>query len=252
MSKDAEQIKKLLEIVEYMLQNGADPEIKDNEGQSPYSLAKNTILKKLFDGYLSYNKDFQALLDEEEMTDLKIKNTKCHKMIVEMRTGKKAEELQEFFTKKTNEELKLFLDWAYGKSVDFTDVTLFKELGIDEPHKRHLRLDLPKLFEDESSKDFTLLVHNEKIKVHKLILYARSELFKGMFQATMETEQVQDYTNKSVKTLQALVKYLYTDMLDESIEDPQILEELKDANDYYQLNPKSMMTYWIEKRETYN
>ncbi|KAJ6250314.1 hypothetical protein M0813_16171 [Anaeramoeba flamelloides] len=84
-------------------------------------------------------------------------------------------------------------------------------------------------------------VNYEEIPVHKFILLARSGLFGAMFDYVNEkdnTNQVQDYTNKSIKSLKILIKYFYTNSIELTTEkDPKlIVEELSDAVEYYQLN----------------
>ncbi|KAJ6235743.1 hypothetical protein M0813_28576 [Anaeramoeba flamelloides] len=83
-----------------------------------------------------------------------------------------------------------------------------------------------------------------KIRVHKLILFTRSELFRSMFENLNEEEKkitsIRDYTNKSEESLQLLIKYLYTDKLGlkgkKNINIKAVIEELHDSVDYYQLN----------------
>ncbi|KAJ3428628.1 speckle-type poz protein [Anaeramoeba flamelloides] len=250
MDEEKKQLTELLEIAEYMVLKGSNPYDEDNESTSAYSLSGDLILKRLFDGQLSYNEDFLELLGLEEFTDTKIKHKKCHKLIVETRTGKTIGELNKSLGNRTKEEIEEFLLWVYGKEIEGIEKkAYFSKLAIA---KRTLRKDISRLYETNETKDFTLIVHQTKIKVHKLILLARSGLFKGLFISTLETKQVQDFTNKSVKTLEALIKFLYTNKLDELNQDNQILEELLDAQDYYQLNPKSMLRYLIEKKQNYS
>ncbi|KAJ6235418.1 hypothetical protein M0813_28611 [Anaeramoeba flamelloides] len=52
------------------------------------------------------------------------------------------------------------------------------------------------------------------------------------------TNKVQDYTNKSIKSLKILIKYFYTNSIELTTnQDPKlIVDELSDAVEYYQLN----------------
>ncbi|KAJ3426005.1 hypothetical protein M0812_28452 [Anaeramoeba flamelloides] len=112
---------------------------------------------------------------------------------------------------------------------------------------------------DDDSKDFKILVkieyeqdeeedndeeeveeeNYEEIPEHKFILLARSGLFREMFDYVNEkdnTNKVQDYTNKSIKSLKILIKYFYTNSIELTTDqDPKlIVEELSDAVEYYQ------------------
>ncbi|KAJ3431144.1 btb/poz domain-containing protein [Anaeramoeba flamelloides] len=160
---------------------------------------------------------------------------------------------------------------------------IFLSLKMAFPPKNNLKKDLKRLFKEEETKDFMLLFkkrcgkkkkkiktqtkkkvtlsNNEKnndndndnqeddeiygkIRVHKLILFTRSELFSGMFENLNEVEKtitsIRDYTNKSEESLQLLIKYLYTDKLrlkgKKNINIKAVIEELHDSVDYYQLN----------------
>ncbi|KAJ5075931.1 hypothetical protein M0811_06793 [Anaeramoeba ignava] len=66
--------------------------------------------------------------------------------------------------------------------------------------------DLSKLYKKNETKDFTIIVEDEKeIKVHKLILLLRSELFKGMISKVGKSHQVYDYSGKSFETINQLI-----------------------------------------------
>ncbi|KAJ6255371.1 hypothetical protein M0813_11453 [Anaeramoeba flamelloides] len=251
---EKKKLQNLLKITKELAISGADPHLLDCENNSPYSLMKETIVANLFDGIQAYDEDFLDLLKSEEFADFTIHGCKCHKLIVELRSNKTARELNFFFQKLKNKEMtKLFLSWCYGGKIsEEKPPEFFSELGIEEPFRKRLRFDLQKLYHQEESKDFTIICHKKRIKVHTLVLYARSGLFRGLFQATTNTTQVQDYSKKAAKTLNTLVKYLYYDSLDESLEDEQILVELQDSIDYYQLNEKSTLKYLLEYHKIFN
>ncbi|KAJ3441087.1 hypothetical protein M0813_04940 [Anaeramoeba flamelloides] len=254
MTTQKEKLKSLIKIAEELVINGADPNIEDYQKNTSYSLMKETIVEKLFDGVLSYDEDFLYLLKSEEFADFTIHGLKCHKLIVELRSNKTMQELDNFFQELDNEEMtKLFLSWCYGGKIsEEKPPEFFSKLGIEEPFRKRLRFDLQKLYHQEESKDFTIICHKKRIRVHRVVLYARSGLFRGLFQATTNTTEVQDYSNKAAKTLKVIVKYLYYDSLDESLEDEQILVELQDSNDYYQLNEKSSLKYLLEYHKKFN
>ncbi|KAJ6243570.1 sel1-repeat-containing protein ybeq [Anaeramoeba flamelloides] len=81
-----------------------------------------------------------------------------------------------------------------------------------------------------------------KIRVHQLILQARSDTFRGfLLNINDHKGQVGDYTGKSYKTLKTLIKFLYYDRIYKEEMDQQIIEELQDVVDYYQLNENSYL-----------
>ncbi|KAJ5071730.1 ankyrin repeat [Anaeramoeba ignava] len=127
----------------------------------------------------------------------------------------------------------------------------FKEIGFDsnwiksKSKRKGIIKDLSKLYkENDSKKDFTIICSEEKeIKVHKLILFLRSELFKGMFQLNIQdkSNQVHDYSRKSFETIQQFIYFLYHDKIEENKFNSKIIEEFEDIKDYFQLNLNSII-----------
>ncbi|KAJ5071723.1 cyclin-dependent kinase inhibitor 2c [Anaeramoeba ignava] len=138
---------------------------------------------------------------------------------------------------------------------------VFKEIGLNsawiksKSKRKGLLNDFNKLYqEDESRKDFTIICQEKdvennvekKIKVHKLILIIRSELFKGMFlNVEDKTNQVHDYTKKSFDTLNQLIHFFYCDQFEESKMNQKIIQEFEDVKDYYQLNQNSIIDLFL-------
>ncbi|KAJ5067021.1 ankyrin repeat ph and sec7 domain containing protein secg-related [Anaeramoeba ignava] len=123
----------------------------------------------------------------------------------------------------------------------------FKEIGIEsnwieiKKGRKGILEDLHKLYQENETKDFTIIISEEKeIKVHKLILILRSELYKGMFLSVNDSSnQVHDYSKKSNETIQQLIHFLYHDKFDKEKEIKK--EEFYDLKDYYQLNQNSII-----------
>ncbi|KAJ3438065.1 btk-binding protein-related [Anaeramoeba flamelloides] len=120
-----------------------------------------------------------------------------------------------------------------------------------------LKWDIAQLYKDDDPKDFKILVkidddddddeenenedEDKETLAHKFLLLARSGLFREMFDNVNEkenTNKVQDYSNKTIESLQILIKYFYTNSIELTAdEDPElIVDELSDAVEYYQLN----------------
>ncbi|KAJ6249185.1 claret [Anaeramoeba flamelloides] len=219
--------------------------------------------------------DFMNLLDSKKFCDSKLvlssnenNEIHIHKLIVEFRTGLKIESLQKIINKNnlTQKEIEDLLKWVYYNETSDPKklLQLFDSFNLSSSLiKNSLENDLLKLFNDEDSKDFNILVKidddedgdenneledeegYEEIPVHKLILIARSGLFREMFRNLNEKEkdigQIKDYSGKSIESLEILIKYFYTNSLKLTADDdPElVVEELEDVIEYYQLNKNS-------------
>ncbi|KAJ6240983.1 leucine-zipper-like transcriptional regulator 1 [Anaeramoeba flamelloides] len=92
-----------------------------------------------------------------------------------------------------------------------------------------------KLYKDDNTKDFTIIVKDRKIHCHKAILIARSELFRGMLTSLKEPiNKITEKTGRSYKSIKALIHFFYTEQTDGIT--PLIALELINASDYYGLN----------------
>ncbi|KAJ5072900.1 ankyrin repeat-containing protein [Anaeramoeba ignava] len=121
-----------------------------------------------------------------------------------------------------------------------------KEQFIQKSQSDGLRKDIEKLFYEDESKDFEIIAENEEIKVHKMVLIARSELFYGMFlNVNDDSNQVNDYSGKSKESIKEFIKFLYFDRIDLNISE-DVVEEFEDAHEYYQLNQKSPFPLLLE------
>ncbi|KAJ5073075.1 hypothetical protein M0811_09030 [Anaeramoeba ignava] len=95
------------------------------------------------------------------------------------------------------------------------------------------------LNENENEKDFTIKREEKEYKFPKLILIMRSELYRGMFLAVTEDDsnEVTDYSELSTESFQILEYWIYSNQIKEGIKiTKEIIEELKKAMDYFQLN----------------
>ncbi|KAJ6245134.1 hypothetical protein M0813_20583 [Anaeramoeba flamelloides] len=213
--------------------------------------------------YPSYNncliQDFQKLFESKIFCDSKLslnENTQVpiHKIIVESRTNLQISTIEDLINKESfsKQEILLFLKWVYFDEITNVDLLkhIFNSLNISYPPKNTFQKDLHDLFNDEDSKDFTLLIKNddedeeeyEEIAVHKIVLLTRSGLFREMFEnTTEESKSVKDYSGKSIESIEILIKYFYTEKIELTADhDIQlIIEELEDSIEYYQLNENS-------------
>ncbi|KAJ6245129.1 hypothetical protein M0813_20578 [Anaeramoeba flamelloides] len=213
--------------------------------------------------YPSYNncliQDFQKLFESKIFCDSKLSLNEniqfpIHKIIVESRTNLQISTIEDLLNKESfsKQEILLFLKWVYFDETTNADLLkrIFNSLNISYPPKNTFQKDLHDLFNDEDSKDFTLLIKNddedeevyEEIAVHKIVLLTRSGLFREMFEnTTEESKSVKDYSGKSIESIEILIKYFYTGKIELTADNDilLIIEELEDSIEYYQLNENS-------------
>ncbi|KAJ3452816.1 hypothetical protein M0812_04593 [Anaeramoeba flamelloides] len=223
----------------------------------------------------SIREDFKSIFESKKYCDSKLmitneKEISVHKKLVELRTNLKIEQIQKIINEKnfTKQDMKIFLKWIYIDQIQDTIILekIFNSLNLSYPPKNKLEMDLLDLYKDQDTKDFNILVKIddneydddnqddddvneeddfEEIPVHKLILIARSGLFREMFDNIKEnSNSVQDFSGKTIESLEILVKYFYTDEIELTADDdPElIVEELEDASEYYQLNKHSNLS----------
>ncbi|KAJ6241952.1 btk-binding protein-related [Anaeramoeba flamelloides] len=218
--------------------------------------------------------DFTNLFESKKFCDSKIgsigNEIEIHKSLVECRTKLKITQIKKFFEDKNKEQTLNFLKWVYCDVISNEKLLeqTFNSLQLTYPPENKLQTDLLHLYKDEESKDYSILVQEdsefennqeeeeeeeeffEEIPVHKLVLIARSGLFREMFTNISEnTNKVKDYSGKTIESLEILIKYFYTDKIELTADDdPElIIEELSDAVEYYQLNANSNLNYELKK-----
>ncbi|KAJ5067425.1 ankyrin repeat-containing protein [Anaeramoeba ignava] len=242
--------------IEYLFWYGA--EWKNPPSKGSIHMKINQLFLKT---YKSYQEDFLNLFKRQELTDYKIQCKDgfilIHKLILTSRLYLENESEQEILQKFLNfafqaskTEMEIIVEFLYSGIIemsnyenDFKFLEKFAQnLGfpknwiIQKSGKIGLIHDLEKLYQDEKSKDFTIIFQDETtIKVHKLILIARSNLFRGMFLSVVDnSNQVHDYSEIPSKTMKNLIGFLYLDSCS-SFENSEI-EYFQKAKDYFQLN----------------
>ncbi|KAJ3447295.1 btk-binding protein-related [Anaeramoeba flamelloides] len=253
------------------------PEIYQNN-KLPYDFTCGT---QAFFIYPKYNtvlkQDFKNLYKSKKYSDSKIGSNEreipVHKGFVESRIGEKMEEIKKKLINFSNEEINTFLKWVYyGNRENLKSVKPIFDLFHLKfpPHIKDFENDLLKLYKDEDSKDFSILVDMnnedndedededeenededfEEIPVHRIVLIARSGLFREMFDNIQEnSNKVKDFSGKTIESLEILIHYLYTDKIELTADDdPQlVVEELEDAIEYYQLNKNCSLKDELQK-----
>ncbi|KAJ5070582.1 ankyrin repeat-containing protein [Anaeramoeba ignava] len=216
-------------------------------------------LQELRDKNLSIIDDFKTLYKNQEFCDLTIHcidgKINLHKTIFNARVNdftKAINFLQDQPLKSTKRIVKFLYTGMIKKETDFSNVKNFYE-KIDENYKKRigkkgLISDISKLYEKKDTSNFIIKVLDQEIHVHREILIARCGLFQGMFLAARDDKSnfVNDYSGKSFQAISLFIKFLYFDVLDD-IQNLDLIDELNDAHDYYQLNSNSIFYSELEK-----
>lgn len=115
------------------------------------------------------------------------------------------------------------------------DKSLNGNINVHDPSNT-LSRDLLKLFETGILSDFNLSAGDATFPVHKQVLSARSPVFQAMFTTDMKEQESEGIAiqDMDADTLQRMIKFIYTDEVQESLEWNEI-SKLYAAADRYQL-----------------
>ncbi|KAJ5079078.1 leucine-zipper-like transcriptional regulator 1 [Anaeramoeba ignava] len=103
-----------------------------------------------------------------------------------------------------------------------------------------LQKDMKDLYEDEESKDFTILIEDQKLQAHKMLLAARSELYRNMLLLNVNdtSNTAPDFSGRSFEAVKRFVYFLYTDELTNINE--ELADELYDCSEYYGMSSSQL------------
>ncbi|KAJ3451840.1 ankyrin repeat ph and sec7 domain containing protein secg-related [Anaeramoeba flamelloides] len=235
-----------IEMIGLLLHHGANPTTINNDGKTSIELTSDPKIKSLFQRFLRLTFDMIRLYNRQECTDFTLNGLKVHRIILEARLKREnIEKIETYFSNKSQKKTNEFLKWVYSSSSNSLELVkqMFEEMNFDnitffnKNGRNNLINDLKQLYKDDSSKDFSIDVNNETIKCHRMILQARSDLYRGMFiNVGNFGDKVKDYSNRSPQTIKALIRYFYLDEFDKSELSNQVLDELLYAKDYYQIS----------------
>ncbi|KAJ3437463.1 regulator of chromosome condensation [Anaeramoeba flamelloides] len=213
-------------------------------------------------------KDLLLCYENSWVTDMEIvSGYKIHKDFVQARIGKPIDTIKQVISGWEKEDLDLLFLWMYSgtyKGKKQADL-LGSLLGINELFKTKIMDAMKRLWIDEEGKNFTILVKDVdmeeeeeeeeeeelvEVPVHKFILYARSGLYRDMFEnISVEQDSVTDQSGKTPETIELFVKYLYLDQLELTADDDPALtiEELTNAAEFFQLSDENKLNREIKK-----
>ncbi|KAJ5069640.1 btb/poz domain-containing protein [Anaeramoeba ignava] len=226
-----------------------------NTGEGPLDF--RGVMKKPYSFGLA--NDFLNVYQSKIQTDFSISCLDgiftLNRLICKIRLGSHFENFCAFLGEETKSDLEPFMRWIYcgffendkeeekGKKIaskiGFTNFE--KEISIAK-----FNIDISGLLKDENSKDFTIILSNgELVKTHKIILAARSELYRHMFESVVDnSESVPETTNKTSQAFHIFLDSFYTDKIPNEIS-KSIKEELSDVSEFFQLT--SSLQYLFEK-----
>ncbi|KAJ5077592.1 btb/poz domain-containing protein [Anaeramoeba ignava] len=248
--KDGIQVKKFIFL---LADYNGDFTIPDKK--TPLDYVKDEKLKQKILNRIqtrkSINQDFLVLFERKEFTDSKLQlqdgEISFHKLIVKSRIGEKYDSLMDILQNKKKNEVEDFLKFIYSSIFENSEVIndILNQIGIQNQELNVVNYE--KLYQEEESKDFKILFEDGVVLAHKIILIARSDLFRGLFLSVVdESNQVHDYSGISKDAFNVLIKFLYTEKLDSNI--PQnILQDLQEKIDYFQLNENSSLDEKIKE-----
>ncbi|KAJ5067660.1 cyclin-dependent kinase inhibitor 2c [Anaeramoeba ignava] len=200
-------------------------------------------LNFLYTGFIDFDKFIEKFNHKfiQNKTEIDPNSQFLFSNKIEIENKKKEQELILNQIKNKNEEFKKGLIYDLFKQTGF-DINWIKEKeGI-----KGILKDFEQFYQQNETKDFTIIVEEKEIKVHKLILQIRSELFKGMFLSVNDpSNQVHDYSKKSFETINQLIYFLYNDKIDETKLTKENIKEYIDLKDFYQLNSNSILGSYL-------
>ncbi|KAJ3438692.1 ankyrin repeat-containing protein [Anaeramoeba flamelloides] len=239
-----------IEVIKFLFSKGIEIHPHELTNWEPNNLT-NKEIKNLILSYDSIQLDFANFFDLHSQCDLEIKSNyggsiPIHKDIVCWRLDKSPQEIQKVLQCFELINIGQFLKWVYSGLENFiTDKEIFLQIlnlfNINYQIKKGklaLVRDLKNLWKNNQSKDFSILIkQNQKIKVHKCILMARSKLFFNLFQFCNDgnINTITDFSKKTLQSMKIFLKFLYTDKI-KKINSQIYFDELIDCNSFYQLN----------------
>ncbi|KAJ5080666.1 guanine nucleotide-binding protein alpha-4 subunit-related [Anaeramoeba ignava] len=247
--------------IETVLEKCANYLTTKNEKNQPKEEEKKDYLEEEQENDMNpLSEDYLNLFQRQEFCDFELKTKdsiiNLHSLILKMRL--KEEEIKKLEKISLNLQKKQvipLINFIYSGEITFdlngfnSILPILEKLDLDQKWILEKKFpngfieDLKKLFNDKENADFTIIANNSRFIIHKLVLCARSGLFRGMFLNVIDdSNQVSEYTGKSNKALDKLIQYFYLGKFDSKL-NSKISQELNDSVDYYQLNPKCNLDF---------
>ncbi|KAJ3442548.1 cyclin-dependent kinase inhibitor 2c [Anaeramoeba flamelloides] len=241
-----------------LLRFGADIEqIVPRTGRTAISIIYRTELIERFTIYQDFVKSYEKIYLKRSNCEIQIKSTDnhdilLHKTIFDARLGEfiDLKQFLKIISNYTLVQIEVIIKWMYTGNFDqvhkefihffCSAINIPEKIFKEKCFKKGLKADFENIFLDEKTADFHLIIKNNEeeisLPIHKLILIARSQLFKEMLvNIDSECKSVHDYTGRSLQAIKCFLRFLYTDQIDETISE-ETLDELYFAEDFYRLS----------------
>ncbi|KAJ3423465.1 leucine-zipper-like transcriptional regulator [Anaeramoeba flamelloides] len=221
-----------------------------------FSFKYSTLEKQLLDLYKNCH-DFK----DYRLTDNQSHKYDVHKDLIESRlNGHPIEDLQKILKKYSPIIVRNLILYFYTANfnwgqlkvkhlIKLNQISRYFSLNIwlklSDRSTLFLQREIASLMNKDKSKDFTIIVDNRAIKVHKFMLCLKSELYRGFFNYTgynTKQNQIKDFSKRSFNAVNSLIHYLYTGTAEHIYYDTA--KELIGASDYYGLDLKDNLDYF--------
>ncbi|KAJ3451256.1 btk-binding protein-related [Anaeramoeba flamelloides] len=220
--------------------------------------------------------DMKEFQESGVFADLEILDKKVHSPILKWRTGKEGAQAIEVLKTFSEKHINSFLNWCYFG--DLSNISLVTETAkafdIEVDPKKSLEDHFLKLYYDEDSKDYEILVKDDEddddeedeeedeedkdkneeelieVPVHKWILQARCGVYRDMFKIVKdEKNQIKDVSGLGPDSMEIFIKFLYTNTIELTADHiPEfVLPELEIVPEYYKLNEIDVFTPQLQE-----
>ena len=235
--------------------------ISNEEMQNVQNIINRTLERNK--QFATFEKYFLKLFITGEFSDAEILGYPVYSTIISARLGNNAaDRLQNVLRGRGRNIVKPFLAWVYTGFVKTDDEQKIKdicdELNIDFENKNGIagfRRDIKSLYDSRLlTGDFTIVVEKVDnkgilsetiVRVHKIILAARSNMFRNMFLGATDTSnRVTDLSGLSLPAMDALIEFIYTGQISNLRNLGQdVKDELLEAAEFYQLPQGELEKY---------
>ncbi|KAJ3436349.1 ankyrin repeat [Anaeramoeba flamelloides] len=237
-----------LESIQMLLYYGADPtlDVNGTEKLKIQDLYQSEEIDQIFIQFNSIIEDFGQLIDNSNLSDSKMNTTDFNSSIFEFRCERPySTDCQRNLNRMEKDDMIPFREWLYtGESENMKIVKkVAKEIGISgkkikkKTKKKGFLADLRKYYLQDKTKDFTIIAESKEIKVHKVVLAARSKYFRKFF--TENPKQTSIEQSESYESWMVMIKFFYIDEIDDGVGNNHI-EELREMEESLELNENSL------------
>lgn len=221
--------------------------------------ANETLISWYLKNHLSYYNSFLRLFKYKELIDVDLPHgLGANLNILRVRIGLPLidnQRLQTALDRATKEESEVFLQWIYTGITNNQEVIkeFCTKLGINFNAKNSISSfirDIRFLYEIRNETgNFKIIVDGTEIPVHRVILVARSNMFRNMLlNVTVHSNQVTDRSGLSLPAFNALIEFIYTGQITNLTQDisNELLEKM--AAPYFQL-PEGELEKYLERAQ---